>query len=491
MRNESRSPFYQALISVLTASVAVQAVGVVRQILIAGYFGISRDLDIFYVTLALATTIAFSLGNTFDAVVVQHLVETRNERGESAFRQLAGSCVTSALAASSVVAIFFVAIVPALARLVTTGFDHAAQKQVANMSLYFVPWIIISLPYNAIGASLKSLRLFRLVFGCEIIVSVVTTLFLILVHNSPKCLPIAFFVGYSSGLLILAIFSRKHFSLVGSPAAGEMRGIYRTFLELVGANQIGTLSSLIDRFLQSYLAVGGISALSYSNQLTTSLSSLLGFREIFIVPLSEPAGRALKFERIIIGLSIISVPIMIFVHCHAETILTLLFHRGRFDENAVHLTGLALSIYILALFPLTTLTPIFRMFQVIGGIRMTAYVYAVSAVTFLALGALLVLHLGLGVTGLAAAYVINGYICVVVSIILLHKCGIAFNYVRIARYFAYIMTVALSAVWVLERFPYLSQAAWTQFILAGCLYCLLIGISCLPISRRIIAIVRQ
>ena len=57
------------------------------------------------------------------------------------------------------------------------------------------------------------------------------------------------------------------------------------------ANQMGSLSGLVDRYFQSYLMGGGISALGYVGQIVNNLSSLMTFREIYVVPLAI-GGRA-------------------------------------------------------------------------------------------------------------------------------------------------------------------------------------------------------
>jgi putative peptidoglycan lipid II flippase len=482
-------PFHHALLSVFSASIAVQLIGFARQILIAGYFGVSRGLDIYYVTLSLATMVVFTFGVVFDTLAIPHLVRIRERQGEEAFRKLAGSCFAFSVLFSIVLAAAFVALVPLLARFVTAGFSEAERQEVVAMSWYFAPWALVMLPYYAVGACFKSLRHFRLVFGAEVLMSAVTTLALIAVHSGPHCIPPAFFIGYLSAFVVLLVAARGKFHLLGPLNTTEMRHIYRNFLELVGANQIGSLSSLVERFLQSYLAAGGISALSYSAQLTGNLGSLLGFREIFIVPLAESDGRAQRLERVIIGLSVVAIPIMLFTAAHAETILTLLFKRGRFDAEAVHLTGVTLSVYILCLLPSVIGTPLFRMFQVIDRIRMTAFSYFGSVLTMAALGAFFVFYLRLGVVGLALATVLNSYVSLAVNVALLRYCGLRFPLKRILKYVVYILAGALTALWTVEQIPTITQSAWPQFLMVGFLYCLLVGMACLPIRRQLLGIV--
>ncbi len=96
------------------------------------------------------------------------------------------------------------------------------------------------------------------------------------------------------------------------------------------ANQMGSLSGLVDRYFQSFLMGGGISALGYVGLIVNNLSSLMTFREIYVVPLASEVGRGEKLARMLSGIAFISVPSSCFVIAFAEPIVQVLFERGKF-----------------------------------------------------------------------------------------------------------------------------------------------------------------
>src|ERR1700756_1464049 len=92
-------------------------------------------------------------------------------------------------------------------------------------------------------------------------------------------------------------------------------------------NQLGTVNGLTDRFFQSFLAAGGISAFGYAGQIVNNLSSLLTFRDIYVVPLASEAGRSEKVERILKGVVLLSIPASLFIVNFARPIVEVLFQR--------------------------------------------------------------------------------------------------------------------------------------------------------------------
>jgi peptidoglycan biosynthesis protein MviN/MurJ (putative lipid II flippase) len=110
--------------------------------------------------------------------------------------------------------------------------------------------------------------------------------------------------------------------------------VLRDAAELYLANQTGNVRNIIDRHFQSLIPAGGIAALGHASQLLMGLSSVIGMREIFVVPISESQRRSERVERVILGLVLLSVPLAGAVACFAPDIVTVLFQRGHFNTAA-------------------------------------------------------------------------------------------------------------------------------------------------------------
>lgn len=480
--------FFKAIVSAFSVSVFAQVIGLVRQMFIAAYFGISRGLDVYFMTYAIAMLLVFAFGVIFDTVSIPHLVKKLEDSGYEAFRKLTGSIFTFAVAFSVLLTALFVLLTPLFAKLMAAGFSDAERRSIGMMALYFIPWTAISLPYYALCSFYKSIRHFNVVFLGEVVISVVSLIFIIFFHSDTRLLPLAYFSGYMAAFVIFFILSFRYFRRAGRIFTAEMKKIYRNFIELFGANQFGSVSSIAERALQSFLPSGGVSVLAYSSQITTNMGGMLSFRDIFLVPLSVSRDRNARLERAVIGLSAITIPVMFFFSYYSADIVRLLFRRGRFDSSAAELTASVLSIYALSLLPSVAGLPAFRMFQVIDRIKNTAVIYAVSIFNFAAFGSFFVLYLKWGVCGMALTVVISSYISNVVSFCLLNRMGVKVNFIRIFKYMAYFFAASFAAVLLLRHIPIRMPTHLSGFLFNGMAYCALVAAFNWPLKDRLLHI---
>jgi len=328
------------------------------------------------------------------------------------------------------------------------------------------------------------------VFAGEIAISVSSLVFVIFLHSNTFFLPFAYFAGYLVAFIMLFAGSFKHFSRWGYVFGEEMKRIYKNFLELFIANQIGSLNSIVDRFFQSFLLSGSISVLSFSSTLTTNLGGLLSFRDIFLVPLSVKKNQSERLERVMIILTIISIPIMFFVSFYSKDIITFLFKRGKFDANATDITAAVLAIYAFSIFPAVAGLPAFRMFQAIDCIKYTAMVYLFGLINFVILGAVFIFYLKWGVYGMALVVVLCSYLMNMFCLFLLHKERVRLNYARMLKYAAYAFCASLLVVATTKIAPIPSMRFPASFLVNGSLYFILLTALYLPLKSRIMSIVR-
>jgi len=483
--------FIRVLVSAFGVTVVTQLIAFFRQVLIAAYFGISRGLDEYFMTFAIATIVVFTFASIFDTVGIPHLVRLREEEGDVAFRKLTGSIFSFSCLLGIFVGAVFILVTPPLAIVMAAGFSVAEQAEVASMAWDFLPWMLIMLPYYALCSLYKSIRFFSRVFLSEVVVAVISTLVIVLHHDTPSSLPIAYFVGYAAAFVGLFLGSFRHFNRLGSIAAAEMKVVYRNFLELFGANQIGALGTVVDRFFQSFLAPGGISALSYATQLGNSAASVLNFREIFIVPLSSVANREAKLERAVVGLTVLTIPVMVFLASFAPEIMTVLFKRGKFGETAVYTSSAIFSVYALTLLSSVALAPMLRMFQVLDRIRWTALLYLCSLPVIASCGALFVFQLKLDAVGLAWMLVVNSYFMTGMTIYLLRKLGLRLNVVRLSKYAGYSVLAALLSLFVTKQLPFSELPLFISLTISGLVYFFTVSLAHIPLRHRLARVISE
>jgi putative peptidoglycan lipid II flippase len=484
--------FLKAMLSATGVSIAAQLLAFLRQIMTAAYFGVARELDIYFMTYAIATIMVLSFGPVLDSVGIPHLVRMREEKGEAPFRELAGSLVAFSIVLAFALSALFIAGTPLVAQFMAAGFPETDRQKITSMATFFLPWTFIALPYYALCSVFKSVHQFSLVFTGEVVIALASVLFLLLHHSTVTAIPLSYFAGYVCALTLLLVYAAGRFRLWGSLRTDAMKGVTRNFFELFGANQLSSLASVIERFFQSYLPAGGISALNYSSQMTVAATSVLTFREIFMVPLSSADRRAEKLERLVIAITVVVVPVMIFIAAYAGDIVAVLFERGRFDQSAKAATADTLSVYALVLLPSTAGLPVFRMFQVIDRIRMTAVVYLLGALNFAVFGSIFMFGARMGTPGMALTVVVNSYLSVLVSLVLLRKCGVITNWVRMSVYGVYTVLISLVAIGLIKILPLAaSHNPVIALFVSGCLFSIFVLLGYLPLWSRLKQVIRN
>lgn len=105
---------------------------------------------------------------------------------------------------------------------------------------------------------------------------------------------------------------------------------------------------------------GAVTAVAYAGVLNGFVTQLLSisFSTVLFTEISELAvGNEVKEIRKLLNetlkiIVVISIPIMIFVFRQANEIVTIVYGRGSFGQEAISMTAKALAIYILCLMPL-------------------------------------------------------------------------------------------------------------------------------------------
>ncbi len=337
--------------------------------------------------------------------------------------------------------------------IVAAGFSPQERALVHELAFYFVPWAIVILPYYAVTARLKALWRFHYVFIAELGTMAVSICVLLIWHDSVTDLPIAYASGYACGLLGLLIWGGIVRVRERGRPANLIVGMGNQYL----ANQMGSLSGLVDRYFQSYLMGGGISALGYVGQIVNNLSSLMTFREIYVVPLASEAGRNERLARMLSGIAFISVPCTGFVIAFAGPIVQVLFERGKFTAVDTTVTAAVLQIMAVSLLFSSMLAPMVRLFQILDRIAYSHLLYLVSLLGTAVLQYLFVFRLGLDVYGIAWASVGNSVTLTLFVAMLVRRCGIVLNWPVVLSNAALAALIAIAALAVSKGISWRSQ----------------------------------
>ncbi len=421
----------------------------------------------------LATITVFTFGMILDSVAIPHLVRTRENGGPEKALALARSIFRLSLCLSGAISLGFLIAVPLLAPIFATGFSSDERAGLAYLALYFLPWTLVYVPYYAAAVRHKMEWHYNRVFLAETVIISISTGFLALWHGDIRMLPLAYASGYGVGLLLLTAGTAL-WSCLGVMPLSSMRGLLRNMAELFLSYQTVGLSSLVDRHMQSFLVPGGVGAVNYSAQIVSSLSTVLTFREIYMVPLTRQAERVERLERLLSGLVLLAIPVSVAVALFAPEMVKVLLQRGRFDAAATVLTADVLRIAAFSLITGAVSTPLFRMFQIIDRINYTHMVNITTAISLAIFGYLFVFALGWGVRGIALMQLSSGIVSTVFTAYLVRRFGISLRWRSILGWF--IFAACVSGVACLAAVAAISEVenAWLRLAIGGTAYSLVV-----------------
>lgn len=423
----ARGSFAASLSWAFAFGVLTSAAAFLRQILVAGYFGAGSRMDAYFMTFAIASFVAFTPGAIFQNASVPRLVQILEREGERGFKQLAGTVLALSLAFSAIIGAMFMALTPLLVHLFAPGFNARQKAEVVNASLSFLPWILAAAPYNALGAILKSRRRFFATLAAELILTLVSIGVIFAMHGRAENIATAYFAGHLVASAWLAGFILKEGRVSLFLSMHGIRSVLRNMAELYGVLQVGNLANMVEKIYQSFLVAGGISSLAYASQLCTAISGLLGFKQIYIVPLSSEKDRVDKLERLLTGLIFLTLPISVMLSFFSRPIVDFLYQRGHFDGAAVQATSRILAILSFGIFSATLNAPLARMYQVIDKVRLNAITQTITIANLVVFGYVFLFILKMGAPGLALVVVANSYFSLCVSIFFLRRQGVVLD----------------------------------------------------------------
>ena len=355
----------RASLLLAAASVCCHALGLVKEMMVAGQFGISRAMDAFYAALAVPNVINNVLMSAFGAVFIPVYVR-HALAGDSAADHVAAAALRrlGLILAAAAGALFVAA--PLVIGLGFRGLSPAGAVEAARILRVVAFTMVLSGATGALSGVLNARGHFFWPAVSPLCVTLVTIACIALGARSLGVMALAW--GLGAGLvaqcLVLAAAARREgfrpefAGSRGHPAVREMTaGALLLIVGIVAAQ----MNILVDSVMASYLAPGSLAALSYAAKLVmVPLIVFTGSLATAVFPFfsMQAVGGRTEEMRESLAKSIrmagfVFLPMTAALVMLARPLIGLLFQRGAFDRDATVLTSSILACYALQLFPYT------------------------------------------------------------------------------------------------------------------------------------------
>lgn len=354
-----------SLVSVMT--LLSRILGLVRDVVLARFFGASLVMDAFLVANRIPNMLrrffaegAFSQG----FIPVMSLYRERHAHDEA--REFVDSVAGTFGIVLFIVTLAGVVAAPLLVLVVAPGFiGDGGDFDLATLMLRFTfPYLFfVSLTAFA-GGILNTYGRFAIPAFTPVILNVVLIAAAVLVspHLEQPGMALAYAV-FAAGIVQLA-FQVPFLKRIGvlprprwAPAHQGVRRAVRLMIPAIFGSSVAQINVLLSGIIASMLGVGSISYLYYSDRL---MEFPLGLFGIALATVTLPYlsrlwanGEHDGFSRTVdwsLRLAmLVSVPAAVGLFVLAEPLIATIFYRGEFDANDVSMTALALRAYALGL----------------------------------------------------------------------------------------------------------------------------------------------
>jgi len=394
---------------------ASRILGLAREILIAAFFGASRQLDAFYIAYTLANLSRQLLAEgALSASFVPVFTRTLHKDGKDRAWELARQATSVLLIAGSAVVIFGIMFSPLLVSIMAPGFDASEHHLATVFTRSMFPFLLfISMAALAMGV-LNSMNYY---FIPSVAPALSNILFIITVAILTP------FIGIWSLVIAVLLGGMAQFGLqwlwtrrVGAflwPAKPnkkdkELATMMKLFFPYAAGLSINQVNPVISRMLGSFLVDGAISILNYANRI---IQLPLG---LFVVAISQAVlpelsrstlekedtfaelmGQSVRFTLFII------LPATVGLILVSSEVVNILFVRGAFGEWAWKATSASLVMYAAGLPGMACNTVLLRGLYARNMARSAVIVTLTSVITNLLLS--LILMQFLSYRGLALA----------------------------------------------------------------------------------------
>lgn len=347
-----------------------KGLGFIREVLIAGKFGISSDVDAYLVALSVPSLIGATIGSAFSVSIVPLYHKLLNTRSKAE----AGDFIKTIFSFTIVVSIILMAIIYFMPDTIIKLIAPSLPETTIQTAGELLRWLFLLLMgyslFNILSSVYNALHHFKI----PAITDMFSNLFIIgaLVFLSSMFGIYALVTGMTvSSYFVLSVFLIHLFyhRIIGFNFNFRSKA-FKEFLLFVAPVLVFMffmqVSSIIENFFASSLKEGSIASLGYAKRLYDIIPTLLianiarAVFPTFSTLYSEQKIDALR--DLIIKLNkqfiIYFLPISFALIFFRKEIIHIVFMRGAFDETALNLTSTAFMFYAAGL-TAATLVPVF------------------------------------------------------------------------------------------------------------------------------------
>lgn len=347
----------KVIANVILITVLAKVLGFAREILLSYFFGATGISDAYLVSQTIPGTIFQFVGTGLATSFIPVFMNILTKEGKKRADSFTNTVISIVFIFSTFVILLVWVFTPFIIKIFASGFQGQTLyyaiwfTRINIMSLYFSSMIYVFTSY------LQACNKFKMVAFAAIPNSIVIIASIILgaklhIYALPIGSVVAVFIQL---IFIYAGVKQREFKLSLNVDFKNkyVKEVYKLMIPVIIGVSVNQINVLVDRTIASNVAIGGISALLYADSLVMFVQGIfaqsiatiyyptitLMSEENKISELKSQISEALG------GMVFLLLPITVGAVILARPIVSLLYGRGAFSENAVNMTSIALMFY--------------------------------------------------------------------------------------------------------------------------------------------------
>jgi putative peptidoglycan lipid II flippase len=427
--------------------------GFAKHVIIAAAIGLSAQLDVFYMVVALLGVLVFSWASMIDVVAVPNMLNAWQKGRRDEFKQIASGLFSLVLAASALLALILY-LGKDLVAQIAIGFEAERRQLLADAIIWLLPVILLYIPLRLMGAVLRAIRQFSTFYQAEFLTALTVLVCVAMFREDRYVLLWSFSVGVSSAFLFLLHKSRHFIFPLGNPFSNAVRQSLQlapSLLVLQGAHFIFIFT---DRLFVSFLPTGAVAALAFAMTLVSLLPGVISLSGSFITIIAEQdsgEGRGKRLNALLSIVIFVALGSTCFLLLAGPTMVQVLLERGMFSAADTQLVATGILAYSWIVLPLFLIGPLDQIFQVERRIGFMVRRTALGLATNIVLSAWFLFGLGWGLIGVALATSISYWVILTAGLHSLKGIGYQIEWVRHLKWAGWI-SIFLAPIFFLSSF---------------------------------------
>lgn len=351
------SKLAKATFGLMVATIIAKILGFGRELVLAAGYGTSIYSDAYITAMNIPQVIFAIIGSTLATVLIPMYMEVHSNEGEEGSLKFINNVFNLVVLACIILSILGFVFTEEIVNVFAVGYKGEALQVAIN----FTRITILGITFTGLSYVMTTYLQIKNDFIMPGLSSVPKNIIIIVatilsIKHGPYLMIWGTLIGMASEFLFQLPFSTKkgykYLPIINlkDKYIKKMGWLIMPVLIGVAVNQINTL---VDRTLASTLPTGTVSALNYSNKLTsfviaifiTSISSVI---YPILSQLSSENNKKYFTASVIKSINcviILILPITVGTIVLATPIVRVLFERGAFDTRGTSLTALALAMY--------------------------------------------------------------------------------------------------------------------------------------------------